>query len=51
MSGRALTVLLTAALALPAAAAAQALPPTTVGRERMTNPFLVELIQRGGTWD
>ena len=23
---------------------------TTVGRERMTNPFLVELQQRGGVW-
>jgi glyoxylase-like metal-dependent hydrolase (beta-lactamase superfamily II) len=26
-------------------------PSTTVGRERATNPFIVELRQRGGRWD
>jgi glyoxylase-like metal-dependent hydrolase (beta-lactamase superfamily II) len=25
-------------------------PTTTIGHERMTNPFLLELIQRGGRW-
>jgi hydroxyacylglutathione hydrolase len=25
-------------------------PTTTLGWERKTNPFLVELVQRGGTW-
>jgi hydroxyacylglutathione hydrolase len=25
-------------------------PTTTLGRERQTNPFLLELLQRGGTW-
>ena len=26
-------------------------PTTTIGRERVTNPFVIELIQRGGRWD
>jgi glyoxylase-like metal-dependent hydrolase (beta-lactamase superfamily II) len=25
-------------------------PTTTIGRERVTNPFVVELVQRGGRW-
>jgi len=48
MRGRALTVLLTAVLALPGAAAAQALPPTTVAIPRVaTAPRLEDFLPGG----